>query len=176
MLVNDAMTIVEWTNKNIEGGYFAPSVVGVSEPYALQDDAWHETSFDLRDMLLKTRFTNGLPPTGLIAAELSTWATAVNGHGYVNPKDARLYIDNFTIYSNKGKNPAFTWSATADDGGYAVVFDQKPDTVPAEKVTHTEAKASFPNTAPGTWFLHVRSCSKANVWSPAAHKKITIEP
>ncbi|MBQ2336248.1 MAG: hypothetical protein II381_08045, partial [Victivallales bacterium] len=37
MLVNDAMTIVEWTNKNIEGGYFAPSVVGVSEPYALQD-------------------------------------------------------------------------------------------------------------------------------------------
>ena len=176
MLVNDAMTIVEWTNKNIEGGYFAPSVVGVSEPYALQDDAWHETSFDLRDMLLKTRFTNGLPPTGLIAAELSTWATAVNGHGYVNPKDARLYIDNFTIYSNKGKDPAFTWSATADDGGYAVVFDQKPDTVPPENVTHTEAKASFPNTAPGTWFIHVRSCSKANAWSPAAHKKITIEP
>ncbi|MCR5382729.1 MAG: hypothetical protein K6G44_17210 [Lentisphaeria bacterium] len=176
MLVNDAMTIVEWTNKNIAGGYFAPAVVGATEPFALQDDAWHETSFDLRDMLLKTRFTKGLPPTGLIAAELSTWATAVNGNGYVNPKDARLYIDNFTIYSNKGKNPAFTWSTTAADGGYAVVFDQKPDTVPEEKVTQAEATASFPNTAPGTWFLHVRSCSKANVWSPAAHKKIVIEP
>ncbi len=176
MLVNDAMTIVEWTNKNIAGGYFAPAVVGTTEPFALQDDAWHETTFDLRDMLLKTRFTNGLPPTGLIAAELSTWATAVNGHGYVNPKDARLYIDNFTIYSNKGKDPAFTWSTTADDNGYAVVFDQKPDTVPPENVTHTEAKASFPKTAPGTWFLHVRSRTKANAWSPAAHKKIVIEP
>ena len=176
LLVNDAMTIVEWTNQNIAGGYFAPAVVGAAEPFALQDDAWHETSFNLRDMLMKTRFTKGIPPNGLIAAELSTWATAVNGHGYVNPRDARLYIDNFTIYSNKGKNPAFTWSETSDDNGYAVVFDQKPDTVPEEKVTQAEATASFPNTAPGTWFLHVRSCSKANAWSPVAHKKITIEP
>ncbi|MBP5640822.1 MAG: hypothetical protein J6X55_15175 [Victivallales bacterium] len=175
LLVNDAMTIVEWTGKDRHGSYFTEGLVGKTNEYAIQDGQWHESVCDLRSQLLKTRFAKSIPPTGITATELSTWATNHHGGGYSNPADARVYIDNFTIYSNHGKNPAFEWQQRVTDAGYAVIFDQKPDTIPEEKVTQKESRSEYKDVAPGTWFIHVRTQDKSGAWSAAAHKRIIIE-
>ncbi len=175
-LVNDGMAIVAWTNKLSKGSYFEQGQVGSAEPLAIQDGKWHETTFDFREMLLTSRFPKGVPPTGMTAAEFATWATDPGGGGgYTNPFDARVYFDNLTIYSNRGRDPAFEWSRRPDDAAYAVCFDQNPETIPPEDVTQTESAASYPNTAPGTWYLHVRAKNNAGEWSETAHKCIRIE-
>lgn len=176
LLVNETLTVVEWTGKNVPGSHFTPGVVGQAVPFAIQDGQWHETYVDLRKMLQDTRFKNGFPPTGLNAAELSLWATNHSSGGYKNPEDARVYFDNFTIFSNRGKDPAFDWSAHPDDKGYAVAFDQSPTTIPSEKITHTTPFAQFKNTQPGSWFFHVRTQDKNGKWSETTHRNIVIEP
>ena len=118
---------------------------------------------------------NGFPPTGLTCFNFHSGTNHSSG-GYKNPEDARVYFDNFTIFSNRGKDPAFDWSAHPDDKGYAVAFDQSPTTIPSEKITHTTPFAQFKNTQPGSWFFHVRTQDKNGKWSETTHRNIVIEP
>jgi hypothetical protein len=174
LLVNGGMTVVEWTGPNPPGSYFSPAVVGHTEP-AVQDGAWHHTEFDLAGMVLATRFPEPQARARIAGAELATWATS---HGAsVTPGQARVRLDNFCIYSNRGNAPAFVWQQppeTPAAEGYAVAFDASADTVPPETVTTTEAQAEFREVKPGTWHLHVRAKS-AQGWGPAAHRAIVID-
>jgi hypothetical protein len=174
MLVNGAMTVVEWTGPNPPGSYFSPAVVGQTEP-AIQDGAWHHTEFDLAAMLLATRFPDPRTRARIAVTEMATWATAhANSSG--NSAQARVRLDNLCIYSNRGNAPAFAWqqpSGSPAAEGYAVVFDADAETIPPETVTTTERRAEFRDVTPGTWHLHVRAKS-AQGWGPTAHRTITL--
>ncbi len=176
LLVNDVMTIVEWTGPNGRGNYFWESIIGKSE-VAVQDGKWHHVEVNLLEMLKATRFKSGLPED-LVASELATWATAHGGGGYVNPHNAQILIDNFTVYSNKGRNPSFEWRLPSESlpaAGYSFVLDQKPDTVPPETVTTKETTKGFDNLASGVWHFHIRAVGTDGKWGPATHTKIIID-
>jgi len=178
LLVNGAMTIVEWTGPNARGNYFYSSVIGRTEP-ARQDGKWHHVDFDLLDMILKKRFPDPARRAEITVSELATWATNHWGRrgGYVNPRYARLKIDNFTMYAPGGRDPAFEWrvhGASARMKGYSCVFDANPVTVPRKKINATDAKADFKNVKPGKWYFHVRACGPNGRWGPAAHRAVVI--
>ncbi len=176
LLVNDVMTIVEWTGPNGQGNYFWDSIIGKSE-VAVQDSKWHHVEVNLLEMLKATRFKGGLPED-LTASELATWATAHGGGGYHNPRNAQIFIDNFTVYSNKGRSPSFEWRMPIESlpaKGYSFVLDQKADTVPPETSMTTDTIKGFENLEPGTWYFHVRAVGADGKWGEAAHKKFVIE-
>jgi hypothetical protein len=170
------MTIVEWTGPNGRGNYFWDSIIGKSE-VAVQDGRWHHVEVNLLEMLKATRFKGGLPED-LTASELATWATAHGGGGYVNPGNAQIFIDNFTVYSNKGRSPSFEWRMPIDSlpaNGYSFVLDQKADTVPPETSMTTDTIKGFENLEPGTWYFHVRAVGADGKWGEAAHRKFVID-
>jgi hypothetical protein len=178
MLVNEAMTIVEWTGPNAPNGYFGDAVIGRTER-AAQDAQWHHVEFNLRDMILASRFSGQDRHAAITVSELATWATNHHGHGYVNPQGARVRFDNIAIYATASDAAAFEWTPEPQDEppvGYSVVFDQTPDTVPPESVSTNENEARFADLGPGTWFLHVRACSPEGTWSETARRKIELTP
>ena len=179
MLANGAMTIVEWTGRNHPGSYFSDSVIGRTEP-AVQDGQWHHTELNLRDMLLKTRFSDPEHRGPIAVSELATWSTSHWGGGtYNNPLGARVKIDNFTIHSDRGTSPAFEWNvpgSTAPIKGCSCLWDKKADTVPPEEVTTTSNRAEFHGVEPGEWFFHVRACDQDGRWSPTTHRRVVIAP
>jgi len=177
MLANEAMTIVEWTGANRRGNYFSDSVIGRTE-WARQDGKWHHVEFDLLDMLLKTRFTDPQIRGEITVAELSTWATSHSYGTYTNPLGARVKIDNFTISSPRGRNPAFVWRVHAPGKmkGYSYAFDQTPTTIPPEKVRTQAERAELTDVEPSTWYFHVRACDQEGRWSDTTHREIEIKP
>jgi hypothetical protein len=178
LLVHEAMTIVEWTGPNRPGNYFHDAVVG-HLPEARQDGAWHHVEFDLRDMVRRTRFPNAATRGRILASELSCWATNRHGGGYVNPNAARVRIDNFTIFSPRGVAPEFRWMVPGPGPaptGYATVLDQKPDTVPGEKVNTTAPVRRYQDVAPGRYWFHVRARYADGRWGPAGHRQIEVRP
>ena len=176
LLVNDIMTIVEWTGPNGVGNYFWESIIGKSD-VAVQDGKWHHVEVNLLEMLKATRFKNGLPED-LVASELATWATCHGGGGYVNPLNAQILIDNFTVYSNRGRSPSVEWRMPTESlpaTGYSFVLDQKADTMPPETNMTSETCKSFENLEPGVWYFHIRALGGDGKWSPATHKKFLID-
>ncbi len=176
LLVNDAMSIVEWTGENRPGNHFADAVVGKTEQ-ALQDGQWHNTSFNLAEMLRRTRFAQADALALMTASELSFWATNHSGGGYVNPPEARLYIDNFMLYSERGQAPAFRWQQPQSSRpavGYAYIFDQKADTSPPESINLQHQEITFAQVTPGEWYFHIRAMADKQQWSQTAHRKIII--
>lgn len=179
MLVNGAMTIVEWTGRNSPGNYFHDSVVGRTGP-AEQDRRWHHVEFDLYEMLLAKRFTNPRIRSRLLVTELSTWATSHNrGGAYVNPLGAIVKFDNFTVYSPRGRSPGFEWRLHDWEGGeaeYSYAFDQAQSTIPPQRAMARRTSVRFNAVEPGVWFFHVRAVSPDQRWGETAHRQIEILP
>ena len=177
MLVNEAMTIVEWTGKNQPGNHFHEGVVGAA-PRAIQDGRWRHLEFDLLDMVLQARFggSDTYPP--LTVSELATWATSPSGGGYVNPVGARLRIDNVCIYSPRGRSPALEWRVDAPERsvkGYSYVLDGTPDTQAPEQILTTDRRIAFDDVAPGVHYMHVRACGTDGRWGATGHCRFEIE-
>jgi len=176
MMVNGAMTIVEWTGVNPPGSHFTPAVIGRTEP-AIQDGSWHHVAFDLGEMLLATRFAKPETRARITVSELATWAAYHVGLPG-SPDHARVRVDNLCIYSDRGADPAFAWAqppGSPQAQGYAVIFDQKAESVPPEAVTTTATQGAYPQVAPGDWSLHVRARNERG-WGPTAHRTLRVLP
>jgi len=176
LLVNDAMSIVEWTGPNRPGNNFELATIGAAD-LAQQDGSWHNCAFDLAAMLLSQRFAGAREQSLMTASELSFWATNHQGRGYYNPLEAKLYIDNILLYSERGRDPAFRWQQPPGSRpavAYAYLFNQEEDSVPPEEINFREPAITFPGTAPGVWYFHLRAVAANQQWSPTTHRKITI--
>ena len=176
LLVNEAMTIVEWTGRNAPGNYFHEAVVGAL-PEARQDGQWHRVEFDLREMVYAKRLRDASKRGRVIASELSCWATNRNGGGYANPNAARLLVDNFAIFSPSGNAPEFRWQVPGPaPQGYATLLDRKPDTVPPETVDTEASRRQCRDLAPGEWWFHVRARHHDGRWGPPGHARAVVAP
>jgi hypothetical protein len=178
LLVNEAMTIVEWTGPNAHGNYFHDGIVGKT-PRAKQDGQWHHTNINLLDMLVTGRFPGDRARGQLTAGELATWATSHTGRGaYVNPGGARLKLDNITIHSPRDRTPSFEWRVHGYDeellGGYSYVFDENPETVPSQTINTEATQARLHDISPGQWFFHVRAADTEGKWGETAHLAVEL--
>ncbi len=92
---------------------------------------------------------------------------------------ARMYMDNFVVYSRRGRAPSFEWRAPRDATGitgYAWVLDQHEDTTPPAEVSGVARTAAFEDVQPGVWWFHVRAADGAGNWGAPRHCVITIAP
>ncbi len=181
IIVNGTSGIVEWTGRQSPRNYFTPYVIGKALQ-AIQDRKWHHVDVDLREILLASLFKDPAKRTRISVSEVATWGTNHNmssrGESYSNPRGAKLKIDNFTIYSPTGSDPAFEWALHGWKGevkGYSTAFDRKPDTVPPARVNTAAARREFKAIEPGKWWFHVRARSADGKWGKTTHREIEIE-
>ncbi|HHX41459.1 MAG TPA: fibronectin type III domain-containing protein, partial [Armatimonadetes bacterium] len=165
-VVNGDLQTVGFAGQN--GAYppFVQSNIGRIEGVK-QDGKWHAAEFDF-GAFLRGRYPN---TPRFFADYLGTWATGVRA-SYDNPRGASLWLDNITLYSPRATSAAFEWQPPADPNGvlgYSYVVDQKPETLPDEKIVTREPRCHLKNLKPGAWVFHVRACDGAGNWGPATH-------
>ena len=174
-LLNGEMLIVEWLKQCHAPDYFGPAVVGRTVP-GLSDGKWHRVDFDLLKMVASSgRAGKACLPLKL--RQLNTWAMPCLEWGYT-PIGARIKLDNITIYSPRGRNPAFRWRVPRPDRtglSYACALDRSPGTEPPAKRVTSVASAEFRGVRPGRWFFHVRARDAKGRWGPTSHLGIEIE-
>ncbi|MBR0459170.1 MAG: hypothetical protein IJJ26_08020 [Victivallales bacterium] len=70
------------------------------------------------------------------------------------------------------------WASPDASGirGYAVVLDEKPDTIPAPTITQTSHEMDLPELPKGRFYLHVRACDNNGNWSPTTHAPFQPAP
>ncbi len=74
--------------------------------------------------------------------------------------------------------PTFVWQASADRSGtvaYSRDFNKYATGVPQPGAESTEATWTAPQTADGTWYLHVRAGDAAGNWGPTVHRRVMID-
>jgi len=163
-LLNKEMFAVEWLWRAGDLGYFGPYVVGEMD-WAVQDGEWHKEGFDLLKMMEDSGRSQD-PSLPLIVDQLNTWGMKPN------PIGPGVRIDNFMIYSPRGRDPAFEWKVPGYAGrklSYAFCLDQKPGTTPPEEHLTEKNSARFEDLDPGTWYFHVRARSADGQWGPPGH-------
>jgi hypothetical protein len=168
-LLNKEMFVVEWLSTCEPGGYFTPYVVGSTEA-GVQDGQWHKGGFDLLKMMEQSGRA-GHPCLPLVAEQLNTWAMTPE-RLYWNPLGARLRIDNFAIYSPRGRSPSFEWKVPGWEGrklSYVFCLDKNRETTPPEGHLTEGTAARFEDLGPGMWYFHVRAKGPDGQWGPTGH-------
>ncbi|NQT17339.1 MAG: hypothetical protein HQ582_31585, partial [Planctomycetes bacterium] len=90
-------------------------------------------------------------------------------------------IDNFAISNPHSMGsfgiPTFTWSADDDSGiaGYSWLLDDKPNSMPDEKITGTETTKTYEELDVGRWWFHVRAQDNCGNWGPANHYSLVVD-
>ncbi|MBI2191710.1 MAG: hypothetical protein HYU36_06985 [Planctomycetes bacterium] len=175
-LLNKEMFVVEWLSRCQPGGYFTPFVVGrVAE--GIQDGRWHHIDFSLLDFVTASGRAQH-PALPLLVEQINTWAMSSGLPVYRNPLGARLKIDNFTLYSPQGREPAFTWSLTRTrqtGDRFTLAFDQQPDSTPPDEPLVSTDFVKFSDVKPGRWFFHVRARDGQGRRGPVSHTTIEVE-
>jgi hypothetical protein len=169
-IVNGDMQIVKFIGGPDASLAFRENRIGEIED-AKADDQWHHASIDFGAMLRK-RYPHA---PRFFAEYVGTWSTGP--HGYENPQGASLWLDNITFFSSRGSSTSFEWRAPEDENGisgYSFVLDQKPGTLPQEKVLTTQTHREFKDLKPGTWYFHLRARDGAGNWSAASHVKFEL--
>ena len=169
-IVNGDMQIMKFIGGPNAYKTFTDNSIGEVE--GVKDDGqWHHAKIDF-GALLQKRYPKA---PRLFADYVGTWSTGPRG--YENPQGASLWLDNITFYSAKASSAGFEWSVPDDDNGisgYSYVLDQKPDTLPDEKIETQATKADFKNLKPGMWHFHLRARDGAGNWSAVAHSSFEL--
>ncbi|MDP6111181.1 MAG: fibronectin type III domain-containing protein [Planctomycetota bacterium] len=174
-LLNKEMYVVEWLTHCGQGGYFHPYVAG-RLPMAQQDRQWHRVDFDLQKMVVDSN-REGDPILPLRAEQLNTWAMGGGRPMYDNPLGARFKIDNFTIYSARGRDAAFEWKVhnTGAAVKYTFKLDQTENTEPPNGQLSDATSFNVKDLKPGTYYFHVKARDAKERWSPTTHLKFEVE-
>jgi len=132
-------------------------------PGVIPDGTWRHASVDLRALLDAA----GVRMPERIVDKIVFSANGEDG----NVRGATLSIDNFDMTPPAGGywrnvEPMLKWSAAKaqnEIGGYAVVVDQIPTTIPKPEVTHRDTGERMVGRT-GVWYAHVRACDQAGNW------------
>ena len=128
-----------------------------------------------------TAYANTTLPGGLQSEPSRTVNFEVSGTytvtepAYATPSptvSSGTHPDQNAWYNNN--SPAFSWNKADGITGFSYVFDQSAGTVPDTTVDTTGTSVSFPNTADGVWYLHIRTLGSKG-WSNTSHYRVQID-
>ncbi len=76
----------------------------------------------------------------------------------------------------QGTRATVSWSATDTNGiaGYSWVIDRAPLTTPDTVLEGTNDSIRVDGRTPGVWYVHVRACDSAGLWSTVSHVKVSL--
>ena len=156
-------------NNNYEAVFTKPRCKGSNRPIGeipggLTDGEWHHVELNLLE-LLKPHLPDH---DQIIVQHLATITNGIRDQ----------YIDNFTVFSPRGRSARFRWQPPYDCTGlrgYSYVLDQVPGTVPPPEVNTATTGLTLKDLSPGPWSLHVRAQDGAGNWGETAHYPIMVE-
>ncbi|MDP7251482.1 MAG: hypothetical protein QGF00_17880 [Planctomycetota bacterium] len=161
-LLNKELFVLEWASPGFP--YFQP-YRATRLPFPQRDRKWHHLELNLLDLLKKHgRVTNDAIP--LMVEQLNTWTMRGSRVGQ------KFRIDNFTIYSRRGRNPELRWGFD----GLKIRY-----TLRNGKTTVFRGDASgkhshvFKNLSPGNWIFELWDASKDGQPKSLAVCKFVIE-
>jgi hypothetical protein len=142
-MLNKELFVLEWASPGFE--YFQPyKVTRLAMPN--RDRKWHHLELNILDLLkIHGRVTNDAIP--LIVEQLNTWTMRGSRVGQ------KFRIDNFTIYSRKGRSPELRWSSDLKNFSY-ILRNEKG----AKHNGNTrENSIVFKDLVPGNWTFKIGS-------------------
>lgn len=92
------------------------------------------------------------------------------------PEGVVVYSDTHQFQSNWYNNdsPSLAWDRDPGVGGFSYVLDNKPLTVPENKINTNDTNIFFENLDDGIWYFHIKA-SKNGVWGNTGHFLVRID-
>jgi hypothetical protein len=75
-------------------------------------------------------------------------------------------------YSNN--SPVFSWEKSPGVVGFSYVLDNKPNTIPENKIISEETLVGFENLSEGLWYFHIKAY-KNGTWGNTGHFLVRID-
>lgn len=72
-------------------------------------------------------------------------------------------------------NAVFSWNKIPNVIGYSFVFDNKPNTLPENKVDFTENIKQYENLSDGVWYFHIKALRAGDIWGTTTNRKLKID-
>lgn len=92
------------------------------------------------------------------------------------PEGARVYSDTHPFQSNwyRNNNPMVSWEREADVDGFSYAFDDKPATLPENKIVTTDTSKAYENVPDGVHYFHIMPIKKG-IWGSVTNFQIRID-
>lgn len=95
---------------------------------------------------------------------------------YRAPEGVRVFSETHSIqdkwYNNN--NPVLSWERAEGVNGFSYEIDNKPSTIPDNKVESEEAIKSFEGLSDGVWYFHIKAV-KGSAWGTTGHYVMHID-
>lgn len=92
------------------------------------------------------------------------------------PEGVRIYSETHpfqnTWYNNN--SPIVSWDTESAIDGFSYTLDNKPGTIPDNKIRTTDTTTSFTDLADGLWYFHIKA-HKAKVWGNSGQFLVRID-
>jgi hypothetical protein len=72
-------------------------------------------------------------------------------------------------------NVVFSWNKIPSVVGYSFVFDNKPNTLPENKIDFTENIKQYENLSDGIWYFHIKALRTGDIWGTTTNRKLKID-
>lgn len=72
-------------------------------------------------------------------------------------------------------NVVFSWNKLPNVVGYSYVLDNKPNTLPENKVTSQETIKQYENLTDGLWYFHIKPLKTGNIWGTTTNRILKID-
>jgi hypothetical protein len=93
-----------------------------------------------------------------------------------SPLGVKVFSDTHQFESQfyNNKNPVVEWSEDPDADGFSILLDNKPFTVPDNKINATTTSMSYSNLEDGVWYFHIKE-ERNGVWGATTNFTIRID-
>ncbi len=92
------------------------------------------------------------------------------------PEGVRIFSETHPSqgewYNNN--SPSISWEKDQGVEGFSFILDNKPSTIPENKVLTSETNKGFENLEDGLWYFHIKA-TKNGVWGTTGHFLVRID-
>lgn len=92
------------------------------------------------------------------------------------PDGVRIFSEThpFSASWYNNNNPVLSWDKDSGVTGFSYVLDDKPATIPENKISTTDTTKAYESLEDGLWYFHVKAY-KNGVWGSAGHFLLKID-
>ncbi len=88
-----------------------------------------------------------------------------------------VYSETHPFEDKWSSNPnvIFSWNKVPNIVGYSFVLDNKPNTLPENKVSTTDTVNKYENLSDGVWYFHIKALKDGDIWGTTTNRILKID-
>lgn len=88
-----------------------------------------------------------------------------------------VYSETHPFEDKWSSNPnvIFIWNKIPNIIGYSFVLDNKPNTLPENKVSTTDTVNKYENLSDGVWYFHIKALKDGDIWGTTTNRILKID-